>query len=270
MIDKGTISALVDTYRRAALALDGVTDPVERELGQATLRLNAISTLSHVASKSIGVAEEALSSLRQWIQDYSGSGDVAPKVVNQIDSTLKDVGVRALKEVAGWAWNGNAMVLGVGVFGTIFGVGLTIVDIGHQAGSALITALLTGAIPGSVIYLAIRSGSQAGPAIARGVRTTWTDASALGSVAEKVLLETCLPAERVVWAAVGGKPYPGVPFIARARTRARWIVGSAIVIAGIGLALFLIGVVRAYNEWQEAQALALVTWQATQVHVPSL
>jgi hypothetical protein len=95
-----------------------------------------------------------------------------------------------------------------------------------------------------------------GPAVTKEVRATWASASSLGTAAERIIAETFLSPERDLWKAAGGL-HPGAVFIARARSRAQWIVGVTYTILGIGILLFGIGLINAISEWQAAQTSQL-------------
>jgi len=128
---------------------------------------------------------------------------------------------------------------------------LGIMDFGKATGTSLITAAASGAVPAWVFWGASRSG-QAGKAIASAVRTTWSDAKQTGTAAGQVLADTSQRHEKQVWIDAGGAPHPGMPFIVRARSRATVLVGGALGVMYLGVGIFLIGVVAAYNEYSAA------------------
>jgi hypothetical protein len=259
MVADAQVRELVEGYRRAPEAVDLIESRIEREVAQTALRQNASSTLRHISTRAVGVTEATISPLRQWVADYIG-GVTAEKVVSQLEAISQKAAQRVLKETVSWALVGNTPVVGAGTFGIVAGIILGIVDFGQDVGQAVLSAFAAGAIPSGAVYFALRTSSQAGPAVAEAVRTTWEDASLLGTNTERVLSETALPVERAVWKAVGGAAHPGIPFTVKAREWAKTVVGGAIGIAAVGIALFLFGVYLAYEEWSSAQLSGILIW----------
>ena len=252
MDDKVKVDQLISGYRQAAVALDAIPDPVERNVGQAALASNSAATLRHLSTRGQGLDDDEMAALRQWVTDYSGEGGVATKVLDKIDSWARKAASSTLTQVATWAWTGNVPVALGGVLAFITGLALAIMDIGDQFMASLLKAFAAGAIPSGLIYLAVRSSTTVGPAAVNSVRTSWSAASALGSRAAKILNETSVPAERSVWTSISGAAYPGLPFIDRSRSRAQTVVGCAIAAAVVGATFFAIGAIRAYDEWSAA------------------
>lgn len=244
------VQQLIDGYRKAALALDRESNRVEKEIGRAALRTNATQMLKYISTRSVGVGEATLQPLRQWVADYSG-GDVAERAIAGFDNAATNVAKNALREVGQWALKGNSLLMVGGVFGTITGVVLGIVDFGRDAGASLITALAAGAIPGGLLLLVLRGTAQAGSEAVEFARTSWAAASALGVRAMNVLESNALVAEREIMQTLG-TPHIGVPLVSQARSRAQTIVGLGIAAVLAGLIFLGVGLYLAVDEYSRA------------------
>ena len=243
------IQELVEGYRRAAEQVDAIPDPIERQVAQAALRLNASATLSHVTPRGEGISADVIEPLQVWVSHYVG-GERAEKVVSLIEKKAAEFAKSALRDVFLWAVAGKTIAIGIGVLGMIAGAGLFFVETGYN----LMTAVLAGVIPAGVVSALIRLAAQGGPVFTQAVQATWERASQLGSEGLAIFNQTTLDLERRVWALSGGAPHPSVPFIMRARSRAQGLVGGVIGLCVAGLLLFSAGAFSAYSDWEQQQS----------------
>lgn len=243
------VRELVDTWREAAAGMGRLDTRVEREVGQATLRLAASSTVRHLSTHAVGLDEATLQPARQWTADYVG-GQLAEKAVGQLDAKAQAAATATLNAVGTWAMTGNGPVLWSGVLGIAFGIVLAIIDFGHD----VTLGFLTGAIvvPGGVMAFLLRGLVSTGNNAAAAIRTTWADAQAVGLQADKVMAPV-VAVERRLWTAAGGAARPAADFTAKARNRAQWTVAGAVALACLGVLLLVIGGYQAYTEWDAAR-----------------
>lgn len=242
------IQELVEGYGLAASQIAAIPDLMEREVAQAALRLNAAATLSHV-TRDGGIKDDAIQPLQKWVSGYVG-GERAEKLVAFLERKAAKYSRKVIYEVLLWAVAGKAIVVGVGVLGTIAGVILFFVDTGYS----FMSALLVGAIPAGAVSLMIRSAAQNAPAFTQAVQTTWGQASQLGSDGLGILHRTTLDLERRVWALSGGAHHRSVPFVIRARLCAQGVVGGVIALCIVGMSFFVFGAFNAYNDWEQQQS----------------
>lgn len=206
-VGKPDVERLVESYRAAARSLDAIgDDPIERDVGQAALRLSAAGTLRHISTRAQGVREEALKPLKTWLDDYVEGGR-SEKTVDFLDKKALALASNVMSTVTAWAFSGASIF--TGAIGIAAGVYLATVD----AGVALGKALVSGSISGGALYYLGRAAFAAPQA----AKATWDEASSLGLRSEKALNQTSVPVERTLWELAGGAAYPGVGFTAKAR-----------------------------------------------------
>lgn len=236
-VKRPDVQRLVESYRAAAKSLDAVVGPVEREVGQAALRLSAAATLRQISTRAQGVTANDLEPLKTWVDDYVEGGR-ADKSVDYLDKKAIALASNVMATVSAWAFSG-ATIFG-GVIGIAAALYLNVVD----AGTAFGQAVTSGAISGGLLVYALRAVFFAAPGAAQA---TWDEASSLGRRSEKALGETSVPVERELWGLTGGATYPGITFTSKARIRAQTLVGLTFFVIGLAVVAFAFGVLHAFS-----------------------
>ncbi|MDQ2757863.1 MAG: hypothetical protein M3Y71_15130 [Actinomycetota bacterium] len=238
------ISGLVESYGRARAVIDSLADPVEREVGLASLRLEATATMKQMRTTGAGVTDPALIQLVDYVGSLEG-GERAEKAVGYLDAQAQKAMQKALSIVGQAALSGS-LVLGAGV-SVVLGWAVTFTDVLQQVGSAAFATLVGGGSVGVALFRGLVSTSQAaGEATTRG----WAWAESVG-VPSDIALKDARERQGRCWAGAGGRPTAPTPFSSRARSRAQVIVGGLLAVAGVGLLFVLYGAYEAYSVWSE-------------------
>jgi len=225
------IQALCAAYRAAGASIKAFLDPVEREVGLGTLRLEASHTLKQLSSASTKATDDDLKPLRRCVAEIEG-GKGAELTVKGVDRVTKKV----LKDV-GHSLIATKAVGSVSVIAVVLAWYLNwFQSLGASAASLVIVggAGLLMRIGGTTGTLGARVGAAA---------ERW--AAQLGTESDRAM-DTAREIEQRLWIAHFDEPWTYVPLTSKARARADrivtlgWIAISAAVTAfvlGFGIAI---------------------------------
>ncbi|HYP56379.1 MAG TPA: hypothetical protein VEQ41_08795 [Solirubrobacterales bacterium] len=236
------ISTLRTSYQEARARIEALADPVERDIGLATLRLEARHTLNQLRTTAAGLSEEDLRPLSAYVAALEG-GEGAEAAVERIDATvervLSDVSSSLLTmQLVGAA---SAIAAGLAWLAGVF----------QDLGSALAFGILGGAA-GPIL-----TGTRFVGSASQEVGTAaWRWAEQLGGEAERAM-ERPREIERRLWAAFVAAPWRYESLAERARARAKriilgvwFLVGFAAVAMAIGATVALVDHFETVREFQ--------------------
>lgn len=222
------MAELRERYQKARSAIAGFDDPLEREVGLATLRLEGEHTLKELRTTASGLNEADLQPLTTLVGSLSG-GENAERAVKSVDKA----GRSALKDVAK-SLEGSTVV-GGGSF--VIGALLWVFNLTVDAGSAAAAGIL--ALGGIGFFALLRSVQAAGPEMIEAAGQVWDRASGLGDATELAMAPPREMAMQIWRRAAGGAPWRYTPFALSAKRRAMAIViacAAAIAFAASGFA----------------------------------
>jgi hypothetical protein len=238
-ITRSQILETREALREARAEIDQERDQIEREVGLATLRLEATATYKRLVTTAAGLSDDTLAPLAEYVASLSG-GETAERAVAYLDSQAKTAAKKASSHV-------NAAL----VAGGLAGVGALVLGIVSQAvitaeniGAALFLLVIGG---GSGLYALIRGLASVSGAAQSSFNRGWDWANSLGDRSDHALARV-RQLELALWRATGAGGLPQ-PFTAAVRLRARIVLGISTVLAGIGILLIGVGFLRAANNW---------------------
>jgi hypothetical protein len=234
LLDLGELQKSYETAREQLL---GLPDPVERDIGLGTLRLEAENTLLQLRQSSQRPSESELRSLTSYVESLKG-GKISENAVKAIDKAA----ARITRDI----WKSLLEMTAVGSVSLIFGLLVAYVGSSTDAGVTLANSLLTGAISVGVVAKVLTTG---GPAGERAFFDSWSWATGLGHASTKVMAPVRKVQQRLLGAAVAATAYQ--PLAEKARLRALVLIALAWAGVAIGLCAFVYGV---YEGFQAATA----------------
>jgi hypothetical protein len=228
--------ALRESFRRARAAIEGLDD-IERQVGLASLRLEAAAIYKQLTTTAPGVPVE---DVRDVLKEFTGElvgGEIAEWSVGWLDARAASITKGAISAITtylikGVLLGGAATIVGVVVF---FGNVLT------SAGEALTALVLSsGAVARAVMLTArpVAEGSQ------KAWIASWQWASDFGRRADLALEDPRRHASQI-WAECTTAPWRLDTFTAKARGRVQLLVGAAWALCALGLVLVAFGAFRA-------------------------
>jgi hypothetical protein len=238
------ILKLRDAYREARTKIVDNSDPIEREVGLAALRLEATHTYREAVTSQAGLADSALAPLGEYAQALQG-GEAAEKAVVQLDAAALRLAKAALANL--WAALVGTMLLasGLAVLNVIGFVALQ----ANEIGAALAAALLAGGGASVFIVRGIFYG-------ARGAQDasikSWDWASGVG-VASDQMLGPARALQAELLRRVGGRQVSR-RFTAQARLRAQAVVGAMLALAVVAVLLVAAGVVQGVEKKHDEES----------------
>jgi len=239
---------LREAFRGARAQIDQSVDPIERDVGLASLRLEATETYKRVMSTGAGVTDDAIAPLKDYVASLSG-GETAERAVALFDREAKQAISKASHAV-------NAALIGTSLSGgvaLVIGVVAQVVMTAQTVGAALFLLVIGG---GSGGYAAVRLIAGVGGGVQSGMDRGWEWADNLGKWSDNVLA-SARELEAKVWRATGATS--GVPFFTtRVRRRAQIIAFLSSAAVAIGIGLIVIGFVRAGAGWYNKEKGQLV------------
>lgn len=226
------IAALRTSFQHARGEIETFDDPIERNIGLATLRLEAAHTLNQLRTTGRDLSERDLEPLSTYVVALTG-GETAEAAVAKVDGAaeevLRDVGMSLAK-----------MKL-TGSIATIFGFVVLIFNRAAAVGSGAALAIMAG--NSLAFYLALRLFVTYGPVAERAMNASYGWASSLGARSERALL----PARQIqqrLWATYTGAPWRYRSLAAKAQTRAKLIIvffWGAIVFVAVAFGIGFVG-----------------------------
>lgn len=246
-LSSADVNTLRDAYREARAAIENFTDPLERDIGLATLRLEASRTYKHLDTTAAGVSDQTLAPLERYVKNLSGGEDVEG-FVGTVDAQAEKAAQSVLSSVTTTLMTGTV----AGVLATVFGFVAVVVSGGEAAGVQLTTALIGGTISGIIIVRGIQMAVAAAQAAGEGWLRSLGWASALGSATDQTL-QRVRELQQAVLARATGTGWVPEHFTAKVRARATALVGAAWLFLGIGLLLFVIGFVQGCSAVMDEQ-----------------
>ncbi|MEO6124476.1 MAG: hypothetical protein ABIR32_12265 [Ilumatobacteraceae bacterium] len=226
----------VDQLRAARGEIDRFSG-VEREVGLAALRQEAVATLRQASTTAVGTTDQ-LDALRNYTSDLVG-GEIVDKSLQVLDSKATKAANSALAAAATWAWTGTAPAWILSAVGFVVGI----LGFAFDSGAAFGTALAAGAVPGIVIA----RGLQLSPKAFEELGSLWTNASNVGRPSERVLAKDVATGGAEIWRLSGGRGYAPQQLTAKARSRTQAIVGSALTVLGVVAVIFVAGAYSALS-----------------------
>jgi hypothetical protein len=248
-VTEDQILELREAYREARVAIEQITDAVEREIGLASHRLEATETYKRLVVAGRGVEDRALQPLNVYVASLSG-GENAERAVAWLDAKARE-GAKKARSMLWAQLSGTAAVAaGSGVAAAVAFWDL-FVGSAEAFGAALIIIVTTG---GWAALHALRILSNAPAAAEELWANTWARAERTGVAADAALSNArrlALP----LWVSTGVLQ-PPTPFTAKARARVRGLVAAAWLLGAVAVVLVAIGAYRQARTW----------WHHTKVH----
>lgn len=230
-VGRSELLELRESYRGARTAIEKLPG-TEREVGLASLRLEAVATYGHLMTTAQGLRDEDAAELKEYVVNLVGGESIEASVA-RLDAQAKKLAKSAISTITNLLGGG---VLAGGA-ATVFGVVVLIAGAAVDAGAGLVTAFLGG---GSVSYAIWRTFGVAAQSGQQAWIQSWGWASSIG-VASDAALADARQRSREIWACATGAPWRVQPFTVDARQRAQLLVGVAWTLVAIGAALMLIG-----------------------------
>lgn len=246
-VERSELLELRESYRGARTAIEKL-DGLERDVGLASLRLEAVATYGHLVTTAQGLRDEDAAVLKEYVVNLVGGEDIEASVA-WLDSQAKKLANSAISTIT-TVLSGGVLAGGAAA---VAGVVVLIVSAGVDAGAGLATALLGG---GSVAYFIVRTIGAAAEGGQQAWVKSWGWASSIG-VASDAALADARQRSREIWATAIGAPWRGKLFTAAARQRAQVLVGAAWTLVAIGVLLIGIGALEAISALNDTQVTTL-------------
>jgi hypothetical protein len=246
-VESSELLALRESYRAAKTAIENLQG-TEREVGLASLRLEAVATYGHLLTTAQGFRDEDAAMLKEYVVSLVG-GESAEASVAWLDAQAKRLAKAAISTIT------NVLTGGVlaGGAATVVGVIVLIAGAAVDAGAGLVTAFLGG---GSVTYAIWRTIGAAADGGQQAWIQSWGWASSIGVQSDAALADA-RHRSRAIWAGATGAPWRVRPFTAAARERAQLLVGAAWTLVAVGALLMAIGAWSAVSALSDAQTVGL-------------
>lgn len=235
-ISAEVVSQYVDQLRAARREIDQFSG-MERDIGLAALREEAVATLRQASTTAVGTTDQ-LNVLREYTSELVG-GERVDKSLQVLDSKATKAANSALAAAATWAWTGTAPAWVLSGFGFVVGI----LGFAFDSGAAFAAALAVGAVPGVLIA----RGLQLSPKAFEGLGSLWSDASGVGRRTEAVFSKGVTSSGGEIWRMSGGRAYVPQRLTAKARNRTQAIVGSALAVLVVVAVIFVAGAYSALS-----------------------
>lgn len=245
MTTASDIAGLREALREARATISALPEGLEREVGLAALRLEATHFYKELVTTAPGLRDEDVAPLRHYVESLAG-GEGVERGLATLDAQASKAAQTVLSDLYA-TLAGGALA---GVFAAAVGVLSQLVLTAEQLGAWLLSTALVG---GSVTYLFVRAGHLAGLAAQSIWIKSWSWASSLGSAGDRVLAHP-RDLQAALWRAATGGTWVVEPFTAKARGRAKFVVGASWVLVACGAALVAWGVYEAADEWAKQQS----------------
>lgn len=229
------VHGLCETYRQTRAELEALPDPTERDVGLASLRLEATATYRQLVTTAAGLPPGRLAPLETYVANLVG-GEAPERWVGTIDAQAEAAGKKVLQSLLATLSSG---VL-VGVLGTIAGVVTVILTSGEALGLNIGSALLTGTVSAGVLLAVGRGLYAASQQVGESWLQTTGWAEGLGRQAD-LALGRAREAQRRVLARATGAAWNPAPFTAKARSRAVALVWLTWILLSLAAVLFVVG-----------------------------
>jgi hypothetical protein len=239
------IPRLRELYRDARATISALPDPVERELGLATLRLEATHTLKQLVTTASGLRDEEIAPLKDYVEHLDG-GELPERLINTLDRQAESQAKKFLSSL----WVTLRGGVAVGAVATIVGLITTFALSAQNLGAAFVAFALTG---GSAAYFLVRAAHAASVVTEAAWLRSWGWATSLGQHVDRAMDEPRrLQAELWRQASAGAWTYR--PFTQKGRSRARLLVGVGWALLAFGALMTAVGAIEAFNEWYRSNS----------------
>lgn len=235
-ISAEVVRGYVDQLRAARGEIDQFSG-IEREIGLAALREEAVGTLRQASTTAVGTTDQ-LEALREYTADLVG-GERVDKTLQALDSKATKMAKSALAAAGAWAWTGTAPAWLLSGIGFVVGI----LGFAFDSGAAFGGALAVGAVPGVVIARSL----QLSPRAFEGLGSLWSDASGIGRRTEAVFAKALTSSGSEIWRLSGGRAYSPQRLTAKARNRTQGIVGFALAVLVVVAVIFAAGAYSAFT-----------------------
>lgn len=224
------VVALCESYRRASEEIEGFADPIEKDLGFGTLRLEAANTLRRLRGSLPTPAQQELQPLSEAVAALAG-GTASETAVKGIDAAgrkvLRDVGQSLL-----------ALKL-VGSASFLTGLLLAYADFSVELGGNFAKAVLLG---GSAVIGLAKLITYGAPVAETAFRETTRWAEQLGNPTEAAMAKPRQAEKALLDSFAVVPPSNYKPLAARAGLRAELVVIGFWIGVCFGAFNFLVGV----------------------------
>jgi hypothetical protein len=234
------IDQLREAYRTARSQISAFGDPLERDIGLAALRLEAVGSYRQLVTTAPGMSDMALAPLKEYIANLTG-GESTEAGVEAFDRAAKSAARTAMSSL----WSVLAGVSLAGAAAVAVGV-VTSIALAAENGGAFIFALVIGGGGGAI---AVYRGTVGASAAAQSSWVkTWSWAEALGRPADQAMGQARQVQTEVLRKA-GAGALPMTHFTSHVRTRAEIVVALAWVAVGVAVIFVIIGFLHAVDNW---------------------
>lgn len=245
----GRVHELANAYRATMLAGDQALagSPSERKILQAMVAASAEDVLQWVQSRMENgdVVGKPLEALTPVLAQGNVVGGGIKLIREQTLTQAKSVVNATVAGAAAPAWLASVVAVLAGLFGLAQ-------DAGAAFGAALIPAIFAG---GSVLYAVIRVAAASPPAlqaIGDAAGSAWQNAGSIGSSAGAIFRQHAGPAIEDL-GDDGYRAADASPVLTELRHGAKSILAVTYIVLGLCVALFLFGIVNAFEAWADAQ-----------------
>ncbi len=233
------LQQLRELYRDARGKIIKFSDDFERDIGLAALRLEATHTYRELQTTSVGMTDQTIAPLKDYVPSLTGGKNVEALVEN-LDREAQNFAKKVLRTL--WALLNTG--IWVGGFGVIASVVLGVALSAEKFGATLFGTLIAG---GAAAAMVIRGGYTGATAGQHVWESTWGWASGLGRSADAALVDARREQKDLVRRAAGG----GLPiqsFTDKVRVRAQLVIGFAWTTVGVACALVVFGFYQAADK----------------------
>jgi len=222
---------LCHAYRVARGKILAIADPVERELGLASLRLRATHFLQDAASTAVNVEPNAWAPLKEYVAHLAG-GEAAEWTVAKLD----EAALAAANGVLAGVLTGLTSAAFGAALATVLAIGLVIVDFGGWMGAQGMKLFLATQLPLGLIAF------WAGRAILVLIDNFRGPQVSLGRASDSATAEAAA-LEAELWQRATGLGWHPRPLTAKARDRAEALVWLVYGLVGLAALLFAYGLI---------------------------
>lgn len=234
------ISELREAYREARANILQIPNELERDVGLAALRLEALHAYRELATTATGLTDATLAPLKEYASNLKG-GERIESSVDALDNQVQSYASKVLKDLWAVLTTGTA----VGILAVIADIVLLAAIAAESFGAFLFGAVIAG---GSALIFVLRSADVASRALTQAWEASWGWASSLGVPADAALSEA-RRLQREMLQRVAGGGLELQRFTDRVRTRAQIVMGVAWSAVGIAVVLVVIGFAQAAMDW---------------------
>jgi hypothetical protein len=228
-VNHADVLELRNAYSQARAAIENLSDPLEKGIGLATLRLESTQTFKQLVTTAPEVSRALLDPLEEYASNVVG-GEDQERWVRTIDEQAQKAANTMLAQLTSMI-SGTAAT---GLLTTIIGIITLIWASGEHAGADFAAALLAGTVPIAILARSVYYAWQ-------GVQTTWLKttswADSVGRQSDAAM-ETARDRQRSLLRAATGTSWVPEAFTEKARSRATGVVTFAWGLLFLGGALF--------------------------------